>query len=69
MECLFSRGCLIVTHTRSHLSAQSTRTLLCLGAWSLLNLVKTEDVMAVAALRDMEGDEGALYDGWDAIVV
>jgi hypothetical protein len=40
-----------------------------LGAWSLVNLVKTEDVMAVAALRDVEGDEGALDDGWDAIVV
>jgi hypothetical protein len=56
-------------HTHSCLSVHSTHALLCLGAWSLVNHVKTKDVMAVAALRDVEGDEGALDDGWDAIVV
>jgi hypothetical protein len=69
VERLFSRGRLIVTHTRSRLSAQTTRALLCLGAWSLLGLVKTEDVLAVAALADAEGDEEALEDGWDSITL
>ena len=68
VEHLFSCGRLIITHTRSHLSAQMTRALLCLGAWSLLGLVKAEDGLAVAALWDVEGDEEALEDGWDSIV-
>ena len=68
MEHLFSRGRLIITHTCSRLSAQMTCALLCLGAWSLLGLVKAEDGLAVAALGDVEGDEEALEDGWDSIV-
>ena len=54
MEHLFSCGHLIVMHTYSHLLAQTTHTVLCLGAWSQFNLVKTEDTMAVAALRDVK---------------
>ena len=69
MERLFSRGCLAVMHTRSHLSAQTTRAILCLGAWSLLNLIKMEDVMAVAALGDVKGNEEAMDDGWDSITI
>ena len=68
VEHLFSRGRLIITYTRSRLSTQTTRVLLCLGAWSLLGLVKAEDGLAVAALGDVEGDEEALEDGWDSIV-
>ena len=56
-------------HTRSRLSAQTTRAILCLGAWSLLNLIKTEDVMAVAALGDVKGNEEAMNDGWDSITI
>ncbi|KIK95454.1 hypothetical protein PAXRUDRAFT_140644, partial [Paxillus rubicundulus Ve08.2h10] len=69
VECLFSHGHLIITHTHSRLSAQTTRALLCLGAWSLLGLIKTEDVLAVAALEDVEGDKEALEDGWDGITL
>ena len=68
MEHLFSHGHLAVTHTRSHLSAQTTRAILGLGAWSLLNLIKTEDVMLVAALGEVEGNEYAMEDGWDRIM-
>lgn len=70
VERLFSHGRLILSHVRSRLSAQSTRALLCLGYWSLLNLVKTEDVLKVASLADVEGsDEQELEDGWDKIVI
>lgn len=67
IEQLFSRGCLIGTHTCSQLSAQVTRALLCLGAWSHFNLIKTEDVFAVAALKDVKEGEEALEDKWDDI--
>ena len=69
VEHLFSHGHLTVTHTLSRLSTQTTRVILCLEAWSLLNLIKTEDVMAVAALGDVEGNEEAMEDGWDRIVL
>jgi hypothetical protein len=38
------------------LSAQTTHAILCLGSWSLLGLVKDEDVMKVAVMKDIEGD-------------
>jgi hypothetical protein len=54
VEHLFSHGRLILSHTRSRLSTESTRTLLCLGSWSLVGLVKDSDVQAVAILDDVE---------------
>lgn len=48
---------------------QLTRALLCLGYWSHLNLVKTEDVMSVSMLADVEGEELELEDGWDRIII
>ncbi|KIK32879.1 hypothetical protein CY34DRAFT_27129 [Suillus luteus UH-Slu-Lm8-n1] len=67
VERLFSRGRLLLSHVRSHLSAQSTRALLCLGSWSSLNLVKTEDVIKVSNMSDDKGEEEELEDGWDRI--
>ncbi|KAF8162018.1 hypothetical protein BJ912DRAFT_865091, partial [Pholiota molesta] len=55
VERLFSRGRLVLSHTRSRLSVLSTRALLCLGSWSLLGLVKDEDTRAVANLDEVEG--------------
>ncbi|KIK77753.1 hypothetical protein PAXRUDRAFT_165819, partial [Paxillus rubicundulus Ve08.2h10] len=69
VECLFIHGYLIVTHTHSHLSAQSTCALLCLGAWSLIELVKTEDVLAVSTVEDVEGNEEALEDGFNSMTL
>ncbi|KIK35539.1 hypothetical protein CY34DRAFT_61050, partial [Suillus luteus UH-Slu-Lm8-n1] len=57
VERLFSCGRLLLSHVRSRLSAQSTQALLCLGYWSHLKLVKTEDIMKVSTLVDVEGDE------------
>lgn len=67
VERIFSRGRLILLHVQSRLSAQSTRALLCLGSWSLLGLVKDEDVLKVAVMGDAEGEEEEFEDGWDAI--
>ncbi|KIK91970.1 hypothetical protein PAXRUDRAFT_43329, partial [Paxillus rubicundulus Ve08.2h10] len=66
VEHLFSHGCLIVMHRHYRLSAH-THALLCLGAWSLLGFIKTEDVLAVSTLEDVEGDGAVLEDSWDSI--
>ena len=66
MERVFSRGRLILTHTRSRLSVQTTRALLCLNSWCALNLVKDSDVLAVSRMPDIEEDED-LVAGWDSI--
>jgi hypothetical protein len=55
VERLFSRGQFLLSYTRSQLSVLSTRALLCLGSWSLLDLVRTEDVKAVMKLDEVEG--------------
>jgi hypothetical protein len=54
VERLFSRGRLVLSHTRSRLSVASTRALLCLGSWSLVGLVRDEDVQAVAKLDEVD---------------
>lgn len=72
VERVFSRGRLVLSHVRSRLSAQSTRALLCLGSWSLLDLVKDTDVLAVTVLDEVEEPEGGeelqLDYGWDRIL-
>jgi len=68
VERLFSRGQLVLLHVRSRLSVNSTRALLCLGAWSSLGLVKNEDVKRISSMPDIDGKE-AFKVGWDAITV
>ena len=67
VEQIFSCGRLLLSHIRNWLSAQSTWALLCLGSWSKMGLIKDNDVMAVAVLADVDGDEEEFDDGWDAI--
>jgi len=71
VERLFSKGWLLLSHVRSRLSAQSTRSVLCLGSWRLLGLVKNGDVAAAAALPEVEGDDSdyEMEEGWDAIQI
>jgi hypothetical protein len=69
VERVFSRGRLLLSHVRSRLSVQSTRALLCLGNWSMLNLIKSDDVKKISSLPDIEGEDKALEDGWDRITV
>lgn len=67
---MFSKGRILLSHVRNRLSVQSTRALLCLGAWSLMGYVKDSDVKAVTVLPDLkEGEkEEPLGDDWDLII-
>ena len=69
MERLFSRGRLLLTNVHSRLSVQSTRALLCLGYWSLLGLIRSEDIESITKLLDVQGDEEELKEGWDSLSV
>ena len=69
VECLFSRGCIILSHVCNRLSSQSVRVLLCLGSWSSMGLIKDVDVKKVVVMDDVNRDvDVVLPDGWDAIV-
>jgi hypothetical protein len=54
IEHLFSKGYLLLSHVHSCLMFQSTQALLCLGYWSCLNLIKTEDIIKISSLLDVE---------------
>ena len=57
VERLFSKGHILLPHLRNRLSSQSIRALLCLGSWSLLGLVKDEDVKKVVALDEVQEED------------
>ena len=68
VECMFSKGRILLSHLRNCLSVQSTRALMCLGAWSLMGYVRDSDVKAVTMLSDLEDDEEEpLEENWDVI--
>src|ERR1700694_5571376 len=68
VERVFSKGRLVLSHVRNALSVQSTRALLCLGAWSRMGLVKDKDIMQVAKLPDVKGCEPELDSDWDRVL-
>jgi len=57
VECVFSKGRLLLSHVRNRLSVELTRALLCLGNWSKAGLVKNEDIQATAHLPDVKEGE------------
>ena len=57
VERTFSRGRLLLSHVCSRLNVQSIRALLCLGAWSLMGLVKDKDVLDVTRMADLKAQE------------
>jgi len=65
VERTFSQGRIVLSHIRNCLSSQSTRALMCVGAWSRLGLVKNKDILGV--LGDEVKEEKELPEGWDAI--
>jgi hypothetical protein len=69
VERVFSKGRILLSHVRNQLSVQSTRALMCLGAWSLMGYVKDRDLKEVTVLPDLkEGEkEEPLADNWDLI--
>jgi len=68
VERVFSKGRLVLSHVRSRLSVQSTRALLCLGAWSRMGLVKDKDILQAARLPEIDGCEAELEDDWDCVL-
>ena len=72
-ECLFSRGRLVLTHVWGRLSAQITRALLCVGSWSLLDLIEAEDINSATVLPDVQNDDEdyqalrEVEEGWDKV--
>ena len=68
VERIFSQGRLLLSHVRSRLSVQSTRALLCVGAWSLLGYIKDEDVKAATVMPEVKGEEEELATNWDSTV-
>ena len=69
VEHIFSKGCILLSHLRSRLSVQSTRALMCVGEWSLMGFVKDSDLIAAAALPEVDGEEEELGQDWDTIIV
>ena len=67
VERVFSQGRIVLSHIRNRLSSQSIHALMCLGNWSLMGFVKDNDIFAVTVQPEIEGEEEALLDGWDAI--
>ena len=54
----------LLLHVCNHLLAQTTCWLLCLGSWNLAGMVIDEDMMKVAIMKDVEGDEEELWVGY-----
>ena len=48
---------------------QTMRAVLCVGQWSVCNLVKTKDVMVVSKMEDEDGEEEEMDEGWDTITI
>ncbi len=70
VERVFSQGRLLLSHVRSALSPATTHTVLCLGQWSLLELVHKDDLEAVAQLPELDGDDfdGDFEDKWGELL-
>ena len=68
VECLFSCGHVLLSHTHNHLSSQSICALLCLRSWSVAGFVKSANVQKLEPFGEIEGNEDVeLAEGWDSI--
>ncbi|KAG6805785.1 hypothetical protein H0H92_002832 [Tricholoma furcatifolium] len=54
VERVFSQGRLLLSHIRNRLSAESTRSLLCLGAWFKSGLVQVSDIVEASRLPEVD---------------
>ena len=68
VECVFSRGCLILPHVCNWLGVQSTHASLCVGQWSSPGLVKDGDIK-MSLGRDDIVKEDELPEDWDVILI
>jgi len=67
VERVFSQGRLVLSHIRNRLSVQSTRACMCVGAWSLLGLIKDSDIRAALGEEVTGGAEDDPAGEWDVI--
>jgi hypothetical protein len=67
VERVFSRGRLLLSHIWNRLTAQSTRAIICLGSWSLLGLIKDQDIFEVTKLPEEAADDNAKVEEWEAV--
>ncbi len=63
-----SQGRLTLPYLRNRLEAETTRALLCLGEWSLLDLIRDDDLKDMAQLPDASGETKELAKDWDKIL-
>jgi hypothetical protein len=69
VECIFSKGHFLLLHLHSHLSVQSTHTLMCVAAWSSTGFVKTSDITVATCVPEAAGEEEESESDWDAIPI
>ena len=71
VERLFSKGHMVLPYLHNCLSTQSTCTLLCLGQWSKLGLVKDDNLCKVTyGELELDGENDVeLPEGWDKIAL
>ena len=62
VERVFSRGRLILSHVHNCLSVETARAIMCLGAWSQMNLITSNDVLAVIKGGKEDDDDGNAED-------
>jgi hypothetical protein len=67
VERVFSKGQLIISHIQNRLSGQSTWALMCLGAWTKQQLVKSSDLVDALKLPDVEDDDEVIVDDYAII--
>jgi len=68
VECVFSKGRLLLSHVRNRLTVDSTWALLCLGEWSRLGFVHKEDLQAAAVLPELKEEEEVLPEDFDIVL-
>jgi hypothetical protein len=68
VERVFSKGRLVLSHVRNRLSVDSTRGLLCLGAWSKLGLINNHDIKIITSLPEVKKGEEEEKDIYDMVL-
>lgn len=68
VEFVFSQNRILLSHTRNQLYAQTTQASMCLGAWSVLGLVKDSDIKSAAVFPDVEDVKCKDSEGCESIL-
>lgn len=74
VERVFSKGRIILSHTRNRLSPQSTRALMCVGEWSRLGFLKTKQIATILKASDKalpipKPTEDDVQEMWDNVLL